>query len=505
MTALRSIKKQFAHTRTIMAKRIYSIRHTAPEFGEPSPALVTSRSIHDLAWRTPVGIFLIVSSIRGSELLVTVDTDIWLVAQFGSAALGLLWLTVTARPATPRGPVRIAVVSMAVLMAVVSLGLVTSIDLVTSATQLLLSVLMLSFVAQTLLSRWARQPTRVTGDLLFVSFTVTIVFLVSFGLLAFNCQSMLGAYGRFTGLLSNANYAGALGALVTVLLLVLLPKISSLMQVMAGGSIVVTTAAALASTSRSAILAMLVGVGIVLFTRIDTRWRRTILIIVVAAVCVIVTLFPIQLIRGDLSIPSAPRPSTTEPTLSEIPESVSPGAPSPTYPGPPPQPEESNPLVEGLADGPSVSEDPITTIDDQASGRLEIYRKAVAAWAASPILGTGFRTSPLVLDGVETHNLALAVLLETGLLGFAAFAAASFSLLLRFRDLWRSHRPRRFEGIGPVVVVLVIETALSSMFGWGGPTALLFWLVLAAFLVPQDELPHEVTNVNMKSTRHSSK
>ncbi|WP_345801888.1 O-antigen ligase family protein [Microbacterium sp. AZCO] len=108
---------------------------------------------------------------------------------------------------------------------------------------------------------------------------------------------------------------------------------------------------------------------------------------------------------------------------------------------------------------------------DFTSGRWALYGEALELWAQSPLVGIGYRTLELTADtrGFSAHNLPLAVLVETGILGFLAFAALIAMIF------WRG-------GIGPwlglAITVLVIEQTESSMLGWAGPTAFAFWFAL---------------------------
>jgi O-antigen ligase len=114
---------------------------------------------------------------------------------------------------------------------------------------------------------------------------------------------------------------------------------------------------------------------------------------------------------------------------------------------------------------------------DFTGGRIPIWRAALARWAEKPWLGTGYRTTPTLqgMDGFEAHNVYLSVLVEMGVLGAAVFAALLFMIL------------RAAPRMGPERLLLALAVAIlagqltsSSLFGWGGQTALLEWLMLFA-------------------------
>jgi len=112
-------------------------------------------------------------------------------------------------------------------------------------------------------------------------------------------------------------------------------------------------------------------------------------------------------------------------------------------------------------------------VADPTSGRIELWTRLLDLWANHPVLGIGYRTLQLTPEaaGLAAHNVFLGLLVETGLLGLA------FMLTALAGFMWSG---RRSPLLGVVVTVLVIEQTESTMFGWAGPTALTFWLVLAA-------------------------
>ena len=111
--------------------------------------------------------------------------------------------------------------------------------------------------------------------------------------------------------------------------------------------------------------------------------------------------------------------------------------------------------------------------DDPTSGRLDLWVRVLHLWADHPAFGIGYRTLELTPGtvGFAAHNVFLEILVESGLLGLA------FLLMMLVGLMWWGGRSPL---LGVVVTVLAIELTESTLFGWGGPTALTFWLVLMA-------------------------
>lgn len=112
--------------------------------------------------------------------------------------------------------------------------------------------------------------------------------------------------------------------------------------------------------------------------------------------------------------------------------------------------------------------------NDLTSGRLQIYAAMIRNWLTSPVLGTGFRTTSLLpgTAGLAGHNIFLSVLTETGIVGFIAFLSILIMIFVQGRGGALA---------GAAVTVLGIEMTESSIYGWGGPTALTSWLVMLSY------------------------
>jgi hypothetical protein len=75
-------------------------------------------------------------------------------------------------------------------------------------------------------------------------------------------------------------------------------------------------------------------------------------------------------------------------------------------------------------------------LDSGLTGRTAIWGAAIDIWARHPLLGVGFRQNEEFL-GISTHNAYLAMLVDTGVVGFAwymAFLGACFVGAIGIRD-----------------------------------------------------------------------
>ncbi|WP_411701472.1 glycosyltransferase [Conyzicola sp.] len=117
---------------------------------------------------------------------------------------------------------------------------------------------------------------------------------------------------------------------------------------------------------------------------------------------------------------------------------------------------------------------------DISSGRFEIWAELLRIWEQRPVLGTGYRTIELLpsSDGFTAHNIYLSILVELGAIGLLIFLGV-FAVLL-VGGVRASTATDRIL-VGAVVAILVGELLEASLFGFGGPTAVISWVVIVAF------------------------
>jgi hypothetical protein len=129
--------------------------------------------------------------------------------------------------------------------------------------------------------------------------------------------------------------------------------------------------------------------------------------------------------------------------------------------------------------------------------RLDLWRAAVHLFAARPVLGIGFDNFrhlygvELGLDSwderVQANNLYLEVLVDTGILGLAAFAWLVARPLV---DAVRALRGKaNYVALGAALgVVAFLVHGLLDVFLTFTPTVLLFWLLLATLMAQKPQV-----------------
>ena len=138
-------------------------------------------------------------------------------------------------------------------------------------------------------------------------------------------------------------------------------------------------------------------------------------------------------------------------------------------------------------------------VDQALSGRMDIWRTALAVFAAHPINGVGVRDFRYIYPqyarhgdrflSVEAcgpgegachpHQLLLEVAVDTGTLGLALWLAAAALALRAWRRVGRAARERAFPAtLALAVTVFPLNTHLAFYSAWWG---LLFWWLLAVW------------------------
>ncbi len=109
----------------------------------------------------------------------------------------------------------------------------------------------------------------------------------------------------------------------------------------------------------------------------------------------------------------------------------------------------------------------------------EIYQNLLNVFQQSPWTGTGYRSVEELtpgISGLTAHNIYLSALTETGLFGAFFFLGPALSVVVASRR-GKEGRPL----LAAVVTIAAIELTESSIHGWGGPTALIAWVLILAF------------------------
>ena len=379
-------------------------------------------------WRSAVTVSFAASVLRSSDALPEMGDALWYPVQFGpilAAAAALFFFS--SKPEDQRSVDRWIVYGLAGFVVVAAAGSVTT-GSVTSQQQVALLVLMSVFLGLTFTRRWSDDRHKLYGDMALLFALISIAQVVG---LAANAAGLEWAtdpdYGRFRGLFSNANYAGVLSAIALPLAVRFWVSTRGSARLAVATATTALVGAMLLSGSRGAILAAVVGFLVASYSPLARRFLGW-----AAAVAGVGALIAWLANPGALA-----------------------------------------PLTEFFGRD--------TNGVDITSGRTEIYGELLDRWGLNPLLGTGYRTTEELSavgsqTGLAGHNIYLSVLAETGLIG-----AVVFLLLLAFIFRAGTGQAATRAIAGAAVAVAVVELTESSIYGWGGPTALMAWLVLLGY------------------------
>ena len=372
-------------------------------------------------WRMAVAISFLASVARSGPARFMLPAVVWYALQFGALAVAIVLLL-------PRRHLTMRTIDWGI---VTFLGIYAFCALFTTVTGLLprhtlaqagLLILMFAFLGLTFATRWVT-PDTIRGDLLLGFALICGAQATGLAGLVAGQAWPVADYGRFQGVFTDANYAGILAATAIMIGAYLIgsQKRGPLLWLIILGLLGLGIALGL-SGARGALLALGLGAVSLVLVRASRR-------IIAAFAAVVIAL-------GAAALIAVPKlgPSWA-------------GAFSRTLQG-----------------------------SDVTSGRLKIYGEVLARWSHMPWFGTGYRTTEVLTGGRASHNIYLSVLAETGVFGAAVFAIL---LLLILRGGPRSGGQRWL--LGAVVTILAIELTESTLFGWGGPNAMVAWLTLLAF------------------------
>jgi len=391
-------------------------------------------------WRIAVTISFVASILRSGVFADGGSLPVWYALQFGPILVAIFVSLLSPAPRLRRVD-RLIMVSMGAVVAASALSAVSSANRQDTLAQAGILGLMFGFFAVTFWRRWTARSV-IRGDLLLVFILICTVQLVGLACGLFQLPFAFSYFGRFTGLMSNANYAGMLACLALPLAVYIYRSFNRWIAVTGAALSIV---ALLMSGSRGALVAAGLGLlALVFFLPI----RQRIITLGTLVLAIILGL----LVAGPLVMSTIGQTFTRESQNTDI-----------------------------------------------TSGRGVIYAQMVEAWLRNPWTGYGYHETDFVTAGLSGHNTYLSTLTETGAIGFLAFLALMFGVIAA--GPWRT--ADRFV-LGVVVSVAVVEATESAIFGWGGPTALVSWVMLLGFAaLGRDEGPAVpgLTEVNSRQTR----
>lgn len=368
-------------------------------------------------WRTMLVVSISTSVLRSSVFGGAMPESIWYALQFGpiviAAVLGLFEARPRLRPSD-----HLVIGFLFLFNSAAFLSSFFSKYSTESFAQAGILILFTFFLSTAYTRRW-RDMTTLNSDLRVLFVTLVVIQFVGLLGALFSDWAFDVDYGRYTGLFSNSNYAGLVSAMGVALGIYFLR--GSRYQIAVLVSIVILVIGLIMSGSRGSLLAVIIGALFALFSQINRSTIFRLFLFISVAGVVFVVLKP-----------------------------------------------------EALSD--FFSSFVRTSGYDVSSGRLDIFRSVLEVFENSPIVGSGFRTTELIQEGLTAHNLYLSVLAETGLLGAVMFFGLVLSVVAAGR------RPGAPNPLLPALVTVgAMELTESSIFGFGGPTATTAWLLVLAF------------------------
>ena len=415
-------------------------------------------------WRAAVLTYLSATVLRASIFGDVLPDMVWQIAQFGPVLMALtMGILLRPRLTVASTPLRVLYLSVGGFLAVSLASVAVSVDRMNSLFQWTINVLMILFIGWNAQTRWRDDATSIRNDLKLITVFFSTVQSLGFLVWLVDRDLAMGPYVRFVGLFNNANYTGMISSLALMFLLGFALTSGSLRSKLIYGVLMAPVLAALImSGSRAAGIATVVGLALLIGAVVPRRAIRVLTTATAIAIALVIVLLPTQEIRDSIAGVAVDPPPVTG--SSELVDGGSGAGGS-----------LGDEVDAGESSHPD-SRDPYDALNGRSSGRLELYSGAIQGWLDAPILGSGFRTAPTVMNGLETHNLPLQVLLETGGLGCLTFIGVIWAIVLRFK----------YGSIDRALAVAVLTIAIlefseSSMLGWGGPTAFVFWTTIFAF------------------------
>jgi O-antigen ligase len=399
-------------------------------------------------WRWLVAASLGITMLHISSLGGSVPAPLWYLGQFGPLLLASAAMFSAARPLKLTGISGLQIV----LVLLAALSSAWSDYPQRSLSEALLMLLVFAFLVPTSAIRWLDKEV-LFGDLKFLYFFIAAAMVAGIVLWIVAPPLAMGYYGRYQGAFPNPNYA-AIAAALSIALGTWYSMVESrrAIKLLIVVTLVMSAGTLWLSGSRGALAAAVLGSLVTLGL---SAYRRA---VVVVMGVLIVAVGVILLARPGILIGNG-----------------------------------------GFFDRSFQG-------SDFTSGRLGIWGRMFSLWAGHPVFGIGYRTIEELpaSNDLGAHNIYLSVLVELGIIGFVVLVA----LLARILSVGlRSRMPENRMLLGGAVTVIVIELTEASLFGFGGPTALLSWLILLAFAAagnredPVYSLPGQEVDGDRKMSR----
>ncbi len=318
------------------------------------------------------------------------------------------------------------------------ISIVWSIDVGETLLQSMALWVVILFIVTTGTKLWKTHD-RILNDIDSVALSLFPILGLGLILYTFNVRGSVGDYGRITGILNNANYAGMLAS---ILLIFSLNKLINRPLSMSWSGLIFITAGAtlILSGSRGSIIATCVSfIALLAMNRSMLSNIKILSLYVAISVALSYLIFNFRFY------------------LIEINSGVS------------AEPGQSNAKVEIFSRAPGA---------DISSGRRALWNEAFENWQSRPFLGSGFGTSQELNGALNftPHNLFLLILVELGAVG------AFIALLLVYRSIKYQSLTNFPVLTAAALGIFVLEIFEASFFGVGGPTSTLMWLIIFGWI-----------------------
>ncbi len=272
-----------------------------------------------------------------------------------------------------------------------------------------------------------------------------------------------GTPARFRGLTENPNTVSLLAALVLPIVLWSAVTVGgTARRALAGAALLLLLGTIVASGSKGALGAGLVGAGAFALT-FDTRYRPRFVL-----ACAVLIAFAAGVGIVDATLTSPVQPSTAPPAR--------PGTKRP--------PVILAPRLEDEIGFPSANAAPAPRSLLGTSGRAQAWVGAIHTGLDRPIAGFGFGTEDRVFadrwfsfQGDRPENAYIGIVLQLGLAGLVLLISIGIALILAAHRVLRSTRDRALGAacFGVVAAGATLAGAQSYIYAVGGIGTLAFW------------------------------
>ncbi len=150
-------------------------------------------------------------------------------------------------------------------------------------------------------------------------------------------------------------------------------------------------------------------------------------------------------------------------------------------------------IIEFILDNILLVNDDLRGLDTGASGRIDLWRKALDIWLDNPLFGVGYEQAVFYIGfGLGAHNMILELLADLGAFGLICFLLFSILAARNALVLWRTGQRLMASA---VAVMLIVYYAYGLFEGRainvGNPLSSCFFLITFASCGTLRQLPNQ--------------